>query len=93
MKMIEEFIEEIKNSTALQDELKAVKDKDAFDGLLKKYDVSGTVEDFGKAIMAQAEGEVSDSEAENVAGGFPWKQVLTYLTPGAYGALADYLSK
>ena len=51
MKTIEEFIEEIKSSTALQDELKAVKDKDAFDGLLKKYDVSGTVEDFGKAIM------------------------------------------
>ena len=71
MKTIEAFISEIKGSAALQDEIKAIKDKDALAEFLKKNDVDGTVEDFGKAIQAQAEaeGEISDDAAEAVAGG------------------------
>ena len=74
MKTIQDFIKEIEGSAALQDELKAIKDKDALAAFLKKNDVDGTVEDFGKAIQAQAEaeGEITDDAAEAVAGG-SWK--------------------
>ncbi len=71
MKTIEEFIKQIEGSEALKNELKEIKDKDALAAFLKKYDVEGTVEDFGKAIKAktEAEGELADDAAEAVAGG------------------------
>lgn len=71
MKTIEAFIKEIEGSAALKDELKVIKDKDALAAFLKKYNVSGTVEDFVKALKAgkEAEGEISDDVAESVAGG------------------------
>ena len=71
MKPIQDFIKEIEGSAELQAALKEIKDKDALAAFLKKYDVEGTVEDFGKAIQAQAEaeGELSDDAAEAVAGG------------------------
>ena len=71
MKTIQDLIKEIEGSAALQDELKAIKDKDALAAFLKKNDVDGTVDDFGKAIQAKngAEGEISDDAAEAVAGG------------------------
>ena len=76
MKTIEEFIKEIESSEALKNELKAVKDKDALAEFLKKNDVSGTAEDFHKAVQAKAgaEGAISDDDAEAVAGGrwFLW---------------------
>ena len=74
MKTIEEFIKEIEGSEALKNELKAVNDKDALADFLKKNDVSGTVEDFGKAVQTKtgAEGELSDDDAEAVAGGKHW---------------------
>lgn len=71
MKTIEAFLKEIEGSAALKEELKAIKEKDALAAFLKKHDVSGTVEDFAKALkaMAEAEGEISDDAAEAVAGG------------------------
>ena len=71
MKTIEEFIKEIQGSAELQAALNAIKDKDALAAFLKKNDVDGTVEDFGKAIKAktEAEGELADDAAEAVAGG------------------------
>ena len=71
MKTIQDFIKEIEGSAALQDELKAIKDKDALAEFLKKNDIDGTVEDFGKALKskAEAEGEITDDAAEAVAGG------------------------
>ena len=69
MKTIEEFIKEIEGSETLQNELNAIKDADAAAAYLKKYDVSGSVEDFGKAIKALAQGELSDDAAESAAGG------------------------
>lgn len=92
MKTIEEFIKEIESSETLQNELKAVKDKDAFAELLKKYDCDFDAEKFEAAIKSVTEGEVSDSEAEKVAGGFPW-EVLREVNPASYGVIADYLSK
>ena len=69
MKTIEEFIKQLDGSDDLQNELKEVKDKDALANFLKKNNVSGTVEDFGKAIHAKAEGAISDEDAEAAAGG------------------------
>ncbi|MCR4762946.1 MAG: DUF1016 N-terminal domain-containing protein, partial [Lachnospiraceae bacterium] len=52
-----------------------IRDKDALAEFLKKNDVEGTVEDFGKALRAiteGADGEISIEEAEAVAGGAWW---------------------
>ena len=80
MKTVQDFIKEIEGSAALQDELKAIKDKDALAAFLKKNDVDGTVEDFGKAIQAKngAEGEISDDAAEAVAGGNLWDAIVDF---------------
>ena len=77
MKTIQDFIKEIEGSAALQDELKAIKDKDALAAFLKKNDVEGTVEEFAEAVKAkaQAEGELSDDAAANAAGGILGPQV------------------
>ena len=69
MKTIDAFLKEIAGSAALQEELKAVNDKDALAALMKKNDVDGTVEDFAKALKTAAEGEITDDAAEAVAGG------------------------
>lgn len=71
MKTIEAFIKEIEGSEVLQAALKAISDKDALAAFLKQYDVSGTVEDFVKALNATEapEGELADDEAEAAAGG------------------------
>ena len=71
MKKVEEFIKEIESSETLKNELKSIKDKDALIAFLKKNDVDGTVDDFGKAIKAktEAEGEITDDAADAVAGG------------------------
>ena len=83
MKTIEAFIKEIGKSTELQDAIKAIKDKDALAEFLKKNDIDGTVEDFGKALKAKlgAEGEISDDAAEAVAGG-AWYDFLIRWIPG-----------
>ena len=70
MKTINEFIKEIEGSEALQKELKAIEDKDAAAAFLKKYDCGGTAEEFGKALLALSEGEISDNAAESAAGGW-----------------------
>ncbi len=71
MKTIEAFIGEIESSAALQDEMKAIRDKDALAGFLKKYDVNAAVEEFTKAVKAkaEAEGEIADDAVEAAAGG------------------------
>ena len=81
MKTIEAFIKEIEGSAELQAALKAIKDKDALAAFLKKNDVDGTVEDFSKAIKAknEAEGELSDDDAEAVAGGGIFKNFFIFL--------------
>ena len=81
MKTIEAFIKEIEGSAELQAALKEIKDKDALAAFLRKNDVDGTVEDFGKAIKAktEAEGELSDDDAEAVAGGGIFKNFFIFL--------------
>lgn len=75
MKTVEEFIKEIENTDVLQNELKAVKDKNALAEFLKKNNVGAAVEEFVKAFKAkhETEGEINDDEKlEKVAGGFLW---------------------
>ena len=74
MKTMEVFIREIGGSATLQDELKAINDRDALAAFLKRHDVSGTIEDFETALKAkvEAEGEISDDAAEATAGGDSW---------------------
>ena len=81
MKTVQDFIKEIEGSAELQAALKEIKDKDALAAFLKKNDVDGTVEDFGKAIQAkaEAEGEISDDSAEAVAGGISLSNFLEVL--------------
>ena len=70
MKTINEFIKEIEGSEALQKELEVIEDNEAAAAFLKKYDCGGTAEEFGKALMALSEGEISDNAAESAAGGW-----------------------
>ena len=70
MKTIEEFIKEIEGSEALQKELEVIEDNEAAAAFLKKYDCGGTAEEFGKALVALSEGEISDDAAESAAGGW-----------------------
>ena len=81
MKTIEAFIKEIEGSAELQAALKEIKDKDALAAFLKKYDVEGTVEQFAEAVKAkaEAEGELSDDDAEAVAGGGIFKNFFIFL--------------
>lgn len=83
MKTIEAFLREIEETAPLQDELKAIQDMDALAAFLKKYDVSGTVEDFAKALnpKAESEGEISDDDADAVAGGIQAGDFLTKVRP------------
>ena len=83
MKTIEAFIKEIEESAALRDELKVIKDEDAFAAFLEKNDVDGSVEDFAKAIQPKTGSgvELSDEELDNVAGGSWksfWKGIYTF---------------
>ena len=70
MKTINEFIKEIEGSEALQKELEVIEDKDAAAAFLKKYDCGRSAEEFGKALMALSEGEISDNAAESAASGW-----------------------
>lgn len=77
MKTVKDFIEEIEESEILKNELKAIKDKGEAEAFLRKYDVGGTVDAFGKAIKARTknEGELADNDVKAVAGGgssFMW---------------------
>ena len=71
MKTVEEYIKEIESSETLKNELKAVKDKDTLAAFLKKNNVDAPTEEFVKAFKEkkEAEGELADDDAENVAGG------------------------
>lgn len=72
MKTIEVFLKELNGSEALQNELKEIKDREAFEAFLKKNGCEATVDEYIEFIESRFEGKLSDSEAENVAGGFPY---------------------
>lgn len=69
MKTIEAFIKEIEGSVALQDELKTTKDQNELAEFMKKNGCEAAVEELINALIAEAEGEISDDSAEAAAGG------------------------
>ena len=69
LKTVEEFIDEIKGSESLQNEIRSIKNDDELAAFLKKYDCGASVKEYADYITALSEGEIGDDEAENVAGG------------------------
>ena len=77
MKVLDEFIKEIKASKELQAELKNVKDTVAADAFLKSHDCGATAKELSEFIKSQindGQGELSDDEASSVSGGI-WMDV------------------
>ena len=77
MKTLDEFIKEINGSKELQEALKNVKDMDAANAFLKKYDCNATAQELTEYIKSQInniEGELSDDEASLASGGI-WMDV------------------
>ena len=72
MKTIEELYKEINASEELQKAVSEIKDKEAMAEFLKQHGCEASVEEFGKFVKAQREGEIGDDEVEAVAGGFLW---------------------
>ena len=72
MKVLDEFIKEIKASKELQAELKNVKDTVAADAFLKSHDCGATAKELSEFINSQindGQGELSDDEASAASGG------------------------
>ena len=68
MKTAEEFIKELEGSEELRKELEAVEDKAALEAFLKNNGCGFGGGEFVKALSA--EGELSDTDSEAVAGGY-----------------------
>jgi len=69
MKTLESLLAEIAASEQLQTELDAITDKDALEAFLKKHGCSASPEEIAKLAEEQEEGEISDEDAEEAAGG------------------------
>ncbi len=69
MKTIEELYNEINASEELKKAVSAIKDKEAMAEFLKEHGCEASVEEFGKYVKSQSEGEIGDDEAQAVAGG------------------------
>ena len=73
MKTLEAFVEELRNSEALQKEFCTISCDEELEGFLKKNDCEAAIEDFvgfmQSALVKTEEGELSDEDAEAVAGG------------------------
>ncbi len=74
MKTAMEFIKEIEGSEALQKELDAIRDSEALEAVLKKYDCGATVGEFNDALAELCDGEISDDDVESAAGGITMSQ-------------------
>ena len=73
MKTINDFYQELMGSEALQYELKAIKDEDALASFLIQHGCNASAKEFIDFIQSQSDGELTDDDANGVAGGFaPW---------------------
>lgn len=68
MKTIEELYNEISESIALQEELKAASDE-MLEAFLKQHGCDASVKDFTAFVRSQSEGEIEDEAVETIAGG------------------------
>ena len=71
MKTIEELYKEINASEELKKAVSEIKDKEAFADFLKEHGCEASVDEFGKFVKSQSEGEIGDDAAGAVAGGAP----------------------
>ena len=69
MKTVEELYKEINASEELKRAVSEIKDKTALADFLKKHGCEASVDEFGKYIKSQIEGEIGDDEVASVAGG------------------------
>lgn len=69
MKTIEELYNEINASEELKKAVSEIKDKEAMTEFLKQHGCEASVEEFGKLVESQREGEIEDDAADAAAGG------------------------
>lgn len=71
MKSLEQFIKEIAGSSKLRREFETIRNREALDAFLEKHGCKATGHDFVKYLKSKPrnEGEMSDDDAESVAGG------------------------
>ncbi|MBP0973453.1 MAG: hypothetical protein J5851_06035 [Oscillospiraceae bacterium] len=77
MKTIETFMEEVRNSEALQTEFANISDNEMLAAFLKQNGCDASTEEFASYMQSvyaeiaddQTEGEIADEEAEDVQGG------------------------
>ena len=72
MKTIEELYGEINASEELKKAVSEIKDKAAMADFLKQHGCEASVDEFGKFVKSQSEGEIGDDAASEVAGGWWW---------------------
>ncbi len=69
MKTLEQFFSEIETNDELFDKLITITNDEALETFLNENSVSGTTDDFKALVVAQARGELTDEELEQVSGG------------------------
>ena len=69
MKTIEELYKEINASPEHKKAISAIKDKGALADFLKEHGCEASVDEFGKFVKSQSEGEIGDDAAGAAAGG------------------------
>lgn len=69
MKTIEQFFSEIETNDELFDKLITITNDEELETFLNENSVSGTTDEFKALVVANARGELTDEELEQVSGG------------------------
>ena len=69
MKTLEQFFSEIETNDELFDKFITITNDEALETFLNENSVSGTTDEFKALVVAQARGELTDEELEQVSGG------------------------
>ncbi len=69
MKTIEELYNQISTSEELKKAVSEIKDKAVMADFLKEHGCEASVDEFGKFVKSQSEGEIGDDAAGAAAGG------------------------
>ena len=69
MKTIEQFFSEIETNDELFDKLITITNDEELETFLNENSVSGTIDEFKALVVANARGELTDEELEQVSGG------------------------
>ena len=69
MKTIEQFFSEIETNVELFDKFITITNDEELETFLNENSVSGTIDEFKALVVANARGELTDEELEQVSGG------------------------